>query len=191
MTEFIRTFIAIEPDENAKKQLAGFTEKLKRVIRGDINWTKPQNLHFTLKFLGEISPEKIEDIKNLLNTISRQHDSFSAKISGIGFFPDEKRPRILWAGLQDGREEMIGIAKSIEDEAEYLGFEREEREFRAHITIARIRDRHIRADGKTLKELSSEEICSFTADRIILFRSDLLPNGPRYSILAEFVLNRE
>ncbi|MGB9600221.1 MAG: RNA 2',3'-cyclic phosphodiesterase [Myxococcota bacterium] len=188
MGEFIRTFIAIEPDEEARDRLTSFVNSLKGIIRGDINWTRRENLHFTLKFLGEISFEKIEEVTHLLNNIAGQHKSFEVSIQTTGFFPDSKRPRIFWAGIEKGRDEILTITNEIESDCVYLGFERERREFKAHLTLARIRDPRIRIDLQKLEELSREEICRFNVDRIILYRSDLLRSGAKYTIIKDFRL---
>lgn len=189
MGEFIRTFIAIEPDEESKEKLTLFVDNLKNVIRGDLNWTKKENLHFTLKFLGEISKEKIEEVTNLLHNIANQSKSFYITISDIGFFPDIRRPRILWAGVKEGKDELIKIAQEIENDCEYIGFERERREFKAHLTLARIKDPHIKIDDKRLQNLSHTEICKFVVNKIILYKSELSPLGAKYSKICEFKLN--
>lgn len=187
--ELIRTFIAIEPDNDARKRIISFTQSIKRGIRGDINWTREENLHFTLKFLGEIPSEKVEEIKGILNRVSIRHDIFRVRMGNVGFFPDSKRPRILWIGVKMGSEILIKLAKRIEEELEVLGFERERREFKAHLTIARIKSHNIKIDSHILKGLD-EDICEFEVDKIILYRSDLLPTGARYSKIQEFYLNR-
>ncbi|MCX7943829.1 MAG: RNA 2',3'-cyclic phosphodiesterase [Deltaproteobacteria bacterium] len=188
MNKFIRAFIAIEPEIHAKDQIITFIEKIKKVIKGDINWTKKENLHFTIKFLGEIPQDKIEDIKRLLYVVSTEHSPFLIKVAGIGFFPDNKRPRIIWLGLRDGREELIDIVNSIENKVESIGFSRERREFKAHLTVARIKSNNIKIEMGTLNELLHKDICDFFADRIILYKSDLLPSGAKYTALGEYGL---
>ncbi len=188
MGGFIRTFTAIDPDKAGREKLLSFSERAKMAIRGYINWTKRENLHFTLKFLGEISPERLQEVIHLLNKLCTKYTPFRATISGTGFFPDIRKPRIFWAGLREGREEITRIAKEIETDCEYLGFEREKREFKSHITLARIRDPHIRIDHKMLETISKEEICSFNVDRIILYKSDLTQEGAVYSVMKEFYL---
>ncbi|MCX7957679.1 MAG: RNA 2',3'-cyclic phosphodiesterase [Deltaproteobacteria bacterium] len=190
MDEFIRTFIAIEPDEKAKERLLSFLDKARKAVRGDISWTRKENLHFTLKFLGEIPKVKITEIEHLIQTISERHSVFNIGIGGVGFFPDIRKPRIFWAGIKSGQDELMSLAQDIENDCEYLGFAREKREFKAHITIARIRDPRIKSDNTLLEKLSQEDICSFSADRIILYRSDLLPAGAKYTVLKEFLLKK-
>ncbi len=188
MGEFIRTFIAIDPDDKSRDKILSFIERAHSAIKGYVSWIKRDNLHFTLKFLGEISPEKIEDVTNLLNNLSLAHRSFKVTISKTGFFPDIKRPRIFWAGVKEGKEDIIRLVNDIESDCEYLGFEREKREFKAHITLARIKDPHIKIDPKILEEISRDEICNFIVDKITLYRSDLLPEGAKYSIIKELQL---
>lgn len=189
MEKLIRTFIAIELDGVSRHTLSSFIDEVKKAIRGNINWTKIENLHFTLKFLGEISNTQIEEVSNIINKITIRHTPFEAKVTGIGFFPAIKRPRIIWAGISDGKENMLKIANDIESSIEHLGFKKENREFTAHLTIARVRDYHIKIDHKILDALSKEDICTFKVDHITLFKSELLPSGPVYSILKEFPLS--
>jgi len=190
MGEFIRTFIAIDPDKDSTDKLVQFSGMLKPSLRGEVNWTKRDNLHFTLKFLGEISVERVEKAIDTLQVIAELYNRFQVSIGGIGFFPDMKRPRILWVGAREGREEMERLANLVENEFENIGFGRESREFKAHLTLARIKSPFIKIDPKAIEDLSVQTICNFEATNIILYRSDLLPSGPRYTIIKTFDLQK-
>ena len=190
MGEFIRTFIAIDPDDKSTERLMDFSNKLKMNIKGDIKWTKRENLHFTLKFLGEAPSEMVERSIDTLDTIAKHYKRFRVSIGGVGFFPDVKRPRILWVGAREGREEMESLANLIENKFENIGFSRESREFKAHLTLARIKSPFIKIDQKAIEEVSKETLCQFEVNSIILYRSDLFPSGPRYTAIRVFDLQR-
>lgn len=190
MDEFIRTFIAIEPDPDSKERILKFISDLKRQTRADVRWTNKENLHFTLKFIGEISPQRMAKVIDILHLIQEIHNPFYVSVSGVGFFPDRFRPRIIWVGVREGKEQMINLAKDIEERLESEGFSREKREFTAHLTIGRIRSPSFSPNHIITQEFADRDICRFTADRIILYKSDLQASGPIYSVINDFYLKK-
>lgn len=181
----MRTFIAIEIPQNIKQKIYDAFKKEREKEKG-IKWVEKENLHITLKFLGEIEKEKVKDIEKILDEIPLKFKSFEAKLEEIGTFPDFKNPRVLWVGVSP-REKIEEIFKFIEEriEKEKIDVSKEEREFHPHITIARIKVKgRFSFERKKFGE-------NFKINRIALFKSDLRPEGPIYTLLKEVELKDE
>jgi 2'-5' RNA ligase len=187
----IRAFLAIEPPEDILQAVARMQEKLKREISGRISWTKPQGQHLTLKFFGDISTE---DVKNICAAVQNRIASGSAlnlKIEKLGVFPDARRPRVLWCGITGDEEKLLAIQKQLDDDFASIGFPGEDRPFRAHLTLARIKDAHgLAGISEALTKHSGFVAGEFVGKELILFQSRLTPQGAIYTRLAEFVLGR-
>ena len=189
MSETIRTFIAIELNKEIQKELNLVQEKLKETDP-DVKWLNLSNIHLTLKFLGNIDPSQIEKIKTALNRIGEKTVSFILAFSKIGAFPKIDYPRVIWVGVSEGVEEVIRVNEVLEKALEELGFAREARPFHPHLTLGRVRS------GKAKEKLkNSIQSTPFTSQnkinvqKITLFRSELTPKGPLYSVLHEATLS--
>jgi RNA 2',3'-cyclic 3'-phosphodiesterase len=182
----MRTFIAIDLTEEIKKTLAGLQDELKK-SEADVKWVDPENIHLTLKFLGEISEEQVIQIKEVLDRVTSRLKPFEIGLSGIGAFPKLDYAKVIWAGIEKGKKETVDIAKNVETELERLGFAREDREFTAHLTIGRVRSGKNKEalKKKILSAHSSEPIAHSqqVISRIILYQSTLTPQGPIYTPL--------
>jgi 2'-5' RNA ligase len=185
MSGTLRTFIAIELTNELHEELRILQQELKK-SEIDAKWVSPENIHLTLKFLGNIDLNQAEQIKNILNEISKQSKPFYLNLSGIGVFPKLDHPRVLWVGVNEGKNESIEIAKKLEDDLEKIGFQKENRPFSPHLTLARIRSSK---NKDKLKELAEQT--SFTSNnkvyvnKLTLFKSTLTPKGSVYSILHQ------
>jgi len=185
----IRAFLAIEPPEDILQILSRLQEKLKREISGRISWTKPQSQHLTLKFFGDISTK---DTKNICSAVENRIASLSPlklKIEKIGVFPDARRPRVLWCGVTGDGEKLSALQKQLEGDFEGIGFPGEDRPFRSHLTLGRVKESH-GFDGisEALTKYKSFAAGVFECRQLILFQSKLLPQGAVYTKLAEFTL---
>lgn len=181
----VRTFIALPLPDSYQTLPGECADVLKGLVRSRPSWTKPGNLHITLKFLGDTAPDLIDALQQSLASI--QWRSFMLQVGAGGFFPSKGTPRVLWAGLAQGAKECGVLAKQVEEALVPQGFVPEDRPFRAHLTLARIK-KSFRDDPwiealKRMKELSREAI---HMDRFELIKSELTPRGPVYSTLAEF-----
>jgi len=180
MGETKRTFVAIELSAAVR---AGF-EELQRTLRragGDVRWVKPERAHLTLKFLGEATPEQIEGMGAALDEVGAATAPFEVAFRGLGVFPNERRPRVLWVGIAEGRERLEPLARAIDEQAAALGFERERRRFSAHITLGRVRS----PAGWERLSAAVEANGGFDAgrlhaDEVRLIQSILSPEGPTY-----------
>lgn len=179
----MRVFIAIEVPAAIQHQLAAIQEDLKPVTNS-ARWVAPESIHLTLKFIGETPEHQIPEIDSTL--IGLTWKPFTVSVHGVGFFPGNRSPRVFWAGLE--APSMEGLAQEIDTRIERLGFEREKRAFRPHITLARARDMRIHGALVAAAEKYEQHVFgSFTADRFYLIQSTLKPTGPVYNRLKEYL----
>lgn len=184
----MRTFIAIELPSKIKESLANVQNKLK-ATGADVKWVEPQNIHLTLKFLGEIDDKKLSRIAEIMNEIVENNNPFDIRISSIGAFPKIDFPRVIWVGVEKGNKETKEIAKALEDKICEVGIPKEDRTFSSHITIGRTRSTLNRI--KLVQELKNLAIgfekdnLDFSVTKITLFKSTLTPKGPLYEALKE------
>ncbi|WP_175059203.1 RNA 2',3'-cyclic phosphodiesterase [Thermococcus sp. 2319x1] len=183
----MRAFIAIDINDEVRQKLIEAQEKIEKTKSAKIKFVEPENLHLTLKFLGEITEEQAEHVKKLLEGIAKKHKKHRVKVKGIGVFPNYNYVRVIWAGVEnDG--EIRKMAKEIDNALFKLGFKREE-DFVSHITIGRVKFVKDKVELMlALKELSNEEFGEFEVGAIELKKSTLTPKGPIYETLARFEL---
>lgn len=186
----IRAFLAIEPPGNVLQEISRLQEKLKREISGRLSWTRPQGQHLTLKFFGDISRGDINKISDAVQKRIVPEQKLNLKIEKLGVFPDVKRPRVLWCAVTGDVERLINLQNKLDGDFAAIGFPEEERSFKAHLTLARIKDpRDITDMSEALKKHDSFKAGEFIADKLFLFQSNLSPQGAVYTKLAEFALS--
>jgi 2'-5' RNA ligase len=186
----IRAFLAIEPPENILQAMSRLQEKLKREIGGRISWTKPQGQHLTLKFFGDISTEDVKNICTAVQNRVASEPSLNLKIEKIGVFPDARKPRVIWCGVTGNEEKLSIIQKQLDNDFAGIGFPMEDRPFRAHLTLGRIKDSHgLTGISEALTKYSTFAAGEFNCTELILFQSRLTPQGAIYTKLAEFALS--
>src|SRR3989338_2661620 len=134
----IRAFIAVEIDPETRQKISELISKLKK-SNSDVKWITEDQMHLTLKFLGNIDNSKVQDISNALSSISNNFKSFAITLSGIGAFPNLNHPRVIWLGIDKGMDALKNLSERIENEMEKLGFEKENRGFTPHLTLGRLR----------------------------------------------------
>ena len=182
----LRAFIAIEIPSGIKKVIAAQTACLQTNSNRAVRWVAAENTHLTLKFLGETSPANVDMLSQALQGECSLLAPFDITVSGLGCFPNARRPRVIWIGLLVPSE-LTHLQHKIEAATARLGYTPEEKPFSPHLTIGRVREQ---ANGVELKELheSLEAISvgtlgTFTAHAVHLFKSELRPAGPVYSSL--------
>jgi 2'-5' RNA ligase len=184
-TEQIRTFIAIELPGVVKQALAQVQEKLKFTGDEPVNWVDPQNVHLTLKFLGNVDVNNTGKIAAAMETASNGIPTFDIQIGGIGAFPNLKRVQIVWMGLSGDLVKLDQLHMRIEANLIPLGFTAETRPFTPHLTIARLRNYASPEIRQKLGELITatpfEEQYTINVNTVYLVRSQLTPQGPIYS----------
>lgn len=188
----MRAFIAIELSGNTKDTLAKIQSHLK-YCGADVKWIEKDNIHLTLKFLGDITDYKSANIGTILDGIATSSKRFELTLKDIGAFPKIEFPRVIWAGLDKGAAESADIARRIDEELSKIGFERETRPFAAHVTIGRVRSPRNKAALKE-KILSMQDpqgathslpVCPQIITSVTLFQSTLTPKGSIYTKLHE------
>ncbi len=172
----MRAFIAIDLPEKIKSRIAELEDDFKKCDLA-FRWVRPENLHLTLKFLGDINQEQVSKIKEAITKISGKFTSFQASLNDFGFFPNERNPRIFFISI-DKEELLKSIARELEEGLEPLGFDKENR-FKSHITLARIKDLKNIDDLKPkIENIRLDE--KFLIHAIILYESTLTGEGPIY-----------
>jgi 2'-5' RNA ligase len=186
----MRTFVAIDIPSGIRHQIRELLDVLQRAASpsgSNVRWSRSEGLHITLKFLGEVSPEKAEQIKTQLQSV-RLADPLPIQVRGAGFFPNERAPRVIWVGIQAGPE-LAELARRIEESLAPLGIAKEDRPFSAHLTLGRLRapDKLV-AVRELLRQREPLEMGRFTAAEFYLYESQLAPGGSIYRRMARFPL---
>jgi RNA 2',3'-cyclic 3'-phosphodiesterase len=186
--EKVRIFVAVELTQEIKENLRVIQEELKKAS-ADVKWVKPENTHLTLKFLGYVFSQQIPEIINGLKNGLMGFGSFPVEIINIGSFPEKGRPRIIWAGVGAGKQDLIRLQGKVEDFLKKFTFSEEVREYVPHLTIGRARGLQ---NIKALQDLSiaknSVHFGKVFAEDVSIIRSDLKPDGPVYTILERIKL---
>ena len=184
----IRSFIAIDFPEETRKALEDIQKKLKQYGAG-VRWVKPGSIHLTLKFLGNIHAAQVEDIARAVAQEIRDQAPITLRPAGLGAFPSLRKPRVIWIGMEGEVQRLTGIQVRVDSALEPLGFVREKRGFRPHLTIGRVKDRRrLQSLIDAMAELEIPKFDSFDVTEIILYKSDLRPTGAIYTKLHRMPL---
>jgi len=180
----MRAFIAIDLPESVRAAFRR-TQALFRSGSPDARWTQPEGIHLTLKFLGEISDAKVKEVSESLKNLGR-FEGFGIELKGFGFFPDARRPRVLWAGVE-APAGLGQLAEQVEEAMRKIGFAREPRAFRPHLTLARFRVPQPQpALQALLTQQGEQELGNFAVSEFFLFESKLSPQGAEYRKVERF-----
>lgn len=183
----MRCFIAIDISEGIRQSIADVIGKCNQKSKG-IKWVAVENIHITLKFLGEVNEGLMPDIQKRLAPVCAARNIFGVNIKGAGAFPNFKYPNVLWIGI-DESEKLKRLYEDMEDVLSELGFEKENRKFSPHLTIGRIKDRKgIESVIKEIYTFKDAFFGSIDVNEILLMRSILKPEGAEYSKIAAFRL---
>jgi 2'-5' RNA ligase len=184
----MRTFIAIELPSEIKSALASLQTELRRA-GADVSWTRPENIHLTLKFLGEVDERRIGEVENVCVASAAEFRPFTLSLNETGVFPNARQPRILWAGLAGEIEKTVEMRKRLDDGLALIGFEREEKDFRPHLTIGRVKSNRKIRELLALAGARQVPALSFMVTEIVLMKSELHPAGARYTPVAKVSLS--
>lgn len=180
----MRLFVALDIPEETRNALRELVAKFASVARG-ARWVRPEGVHLTLKFIGWIANAKVPEIEKRLARV-RPHARVHVAFRNFGFFPNEKRPRVFWVGVEAGQE-LAALAAKIETELEPLGVPKEGREFTPHLTLARFKTNEGLAEMRSmLASLPSPDFGSMEATEFQLYESVLKSGGARYTKLASY-----
>jgi len=191
--EIIRAFIAIPLPRPLLEKLAVLQQKLeKQVPSRSVRWVRVEGIHLTLKFLGDTLTEKLPEIKQALTVVARHAPACTFTVYGLGCFPNPRRPRVVWVGVQEPMGRIAALQDAIEEVMAPFGYEPEGRGFTPHLTLGRVRRRTSRSDvtqvGEAVTSTTVGLLAEVPADRFALIRSVLKPTGAEYTTLEEFPL---
>jgi 2'-5' RNA ligase len=187
----MRVFIAVDIGEQIKEAIGRLQEQLRKktgIGKGQASWVRPDAMHLTLKFLGEIDDEQLAQVCTTVEEIAKGHKSFELDVESVGFFGG-RAAKVLWAGSGAGSEKLCALAKAIDERLAQAGFAKEDREFAVHLTLCRIKDI---AAGKSLAEAAGRfgdfKAGTVLIDAVKVYQSQLTPTGPIYTALGSYRL---
>jgi len=188
----IRSFIAVELTSDVKSGLRQLQNKLKSTEYTFVKWVVPEGIHLTLKFLGNIAPQKVSKITEVMEQAVRGLSAFRITISDVGGFPSLRKPRVIWVGIDGSMKNLMDLQQHIDDGLVQLGFAKETRSFTPHLTLARLREEVSSRDRQVFGEMIIKKaphiFCEMTVGSINLMKSQLLPTGAVYNRLSEVKL---
>jgi 2'-5' RNA ligase len=183
----MRLFVAVSLPPEVRERLAAVQDRLRRT-QADVSWVRAENIHVTLKFLGETEEKRLERIRPALDEVARAGEPFPMEVAGVGSFGG-RIPRVVWVGVGEGAERLTQLAGRIEKALGRVGFPTERRGFTAHLTLGRVRSpRNAEALLAALQEFHAEGFGSVMTTEFELMRSDLKPTGSVYTVLERFPL---
>lgn len=185
----LRLFIAVPAPEEVRAAAEEVIASLRG--SGDVRWVAPHLLHLTLKFLGPTPPEKVEEIRGVLAKTSNNYSPFMVELGDAGAFPNPRKPQTIWLAVRGDVERLRQLADGVDGAVHPLGFEREKRAYKAHLTIGRVKSpRGLAELSRRLAETAARKrrAVSWPVEEIQLVRSDLRPGGPEYTTLERFPL---
>jgi 2'-5' RNA ligase len=187
-----RIFTAIDISAEARRKVSAYIENLRRQFPAlRVGWDKPEKLHLTLKFLGETDEQQLAKLSQAVEKAAREISAFQLRLAGTGVFPNQRKARVLWLGVKDEKGNLRALNEALENEGERHGFAREKRDFKAHLTIARLRQPE---QSKSLVEAHLQETFAaveFEVSEIVIYESELSPQGSRYTVVSKHGLKSE
>jgi len=187
----MRVFIAIEIDEVVRRDLADLQSELQGKVdikRSDAKWVNPDNVHLTLKFLGEIKDTEVVEVCNIAREVAARHRDFDIEVGRVGHFGG-RSARVLWVGAGDECAELLKLQQDLEDRLAEAGLPKENRKYSGHLTLCRIRNPKA---GFKLAELAEEyrdfKLGTIPAGAVTVYQSELTPSGSVYTVLGRYEL---
>lgn len=190
MSENYRLFIAIELPSSLRLPVQSTLKALQQAVPANtVKWVQPDNMHLTLKFLGDVPTHQISAIENSLQTAAMSHLPFEIEVVGVGCFPNSSRPNVIWIGINSAENHLTRLRDSVEQQIAPLGYPTEGREFSPHLTLGRLkRDLAkpiVTKIGQAVQGINVGKLGEWPCDSVRLMRSELRPEGPIYTCLAE------
>jgi 2'-5' RNA ligase len=186
----VRTFIAIELDKAVGAGLERVQERLREHVPSrSVRWVRPEGIHLTLKFLGDTPVDQVDVVKVAMVQAVAESWCFDVVVGGLGCFPNARRPRVVWIGLQEPTGALDALRDRIETHVAPLGFPTEKRPFHPHLTLGRVQ-RHasrsvVQKIGEVVSTSTFGKIGEMAVSHVSHIKSDLLPNGAVYTTLSE------
>ncbi len=186
----LRTFIAIELDQELRDNLGRLQDQLRAQIPpGSVRWVRPEGIHLTLKFLGDTSLETVAEVKAALARAAAGIGPFTFTVIGLGCFPNTRAPRVVWVGVEEPTGTLVRLRDAVEAQVAPLGFPTERRSFSAHLTLGRVQRRasksEVREVGRVVAATAIGKLDEMEVGAVSYIKSDLKPSGAVYSALFE------
>ncbi len=187
--EAIRTFIAIKIPDDIQRKLSGIQDKLKQ-SGAHVSWVKPDNIHLTLKFLGNMEEQRIPDITACIEKSAASVKPFQLQVGYAGAFPNVRFPRVIWVGVTDDETNSLKTLQSgLSSCLGTLGFQEENERFQPHLTLGRVRSQKSRSSLlRAIESMVNIWVGQISVDIVYLVRSELRPTGAKYTDLARVIL---
>ena len=189
----LRAFIAVELSLDLRKSVYAATAKLQSEVGGLVRWVPMENMHLTLKFLGDVSPSNVDLLSGMLRAETDLFQCFELRLNGLGSFPSLKRPRVIYIGIQ-APSVLESLQRGIESASRRLGYESEERGFSPHLTIGRVKQNATATEQqmirRALEQTKIDSLGTTRVDSVELFKSDLRPTGSVYTRLFSAPLKK-
>jgi 2'-5' RNA ligase len=192
----VRLFVAIELPAGLRRLLEERSDTLSSMMDANIvRWVRPDGIHLTLKFLGEVAGEKLDAVKGALKTIGPRFSPLEYSVGGLGCFPNTRRPRVIWIGVRERSGNLEALQAEIEQAFHALDFEKERRPFHPHLTLGRVRRgvRHVesQAVANAIMRMEPVSLGDYRVEEICLYRSELKPTGAVYTKLLVVPLEKQ
>jgi 2'-5' RNA ligase len=188
----MRVFIAIDIDEQIRAGISRLQQQLQNkadIKKGDVKWVEPDNIHLTLKFLGEIKDEQSVDVCNIVKEVAGIHSSFELAVESVGCFGG-RSAKVLWVGLGEGSNNLLQLQKDLDEQLALAGWLPESREFSGHLTLCRVKNP--KAGFKLaamIEDYKDFKLGTMSADSVCVYESQLTPSGPIYTVLGEYKMS--
>ncbi len=180
---FVRTFVAVLLADELKSRISEVQRQAKK-LAPDVKWVEPENFHITLKFLGNIRECALDDVFSAVEDAAKSYPKFEVSVGGLGTFPNVKNARVVWVGIEAGHEKLAALASAIDVRLAELGFPQEDRDFKSHITIGRVKSKkHLGALAQGIEKIKADNLGTQKVSSIAVMQSTLRPEGPVYSPL--------
>lgn len=184
----MRVFVAVPLPDECRTMLEQQQRRL-QLHKADVRWVSPRSIHLTLKFLGEADQDALSPLIDALETASETAHAFQVQVRGLGCFPNLRNPRIVWSGIEGDAHSLAQLQRKVDAACSRMGFEPEERDFRPHLTLGRVKGKRNLQPLLDCIKIGSELECSFTVDHYNLYKSTLKPQGAEYSVLKTVTLH--
>ena len=193
--EQVRSFVAVELPEELKRELIALNGRLKSGGHAGVRWVDPRGIHLTLKFLGDVSLDRLDDITAALVEATRGLSPFQLEVGGLGVFPNPRRVRVAWVGISGEIDRLQHLQQQVESSLAKIGFPAEARGFTPHLTLARVRDQvspdEQQSFGHFIESSDFKSSHNIMVDTVFLMRSQLTRQGAIYSRLSSVELGKD
>ncbi len=178
-----RIFIAVDISNEARQRVVQHIDEMRQLTKAvRVRWERPEKLHITLKFLGDVNDRQLAHVRDIVGSIAKTEEPLTAELAGTGVFPNEQRAHVLWIGMRRGGDKVIEIARQVESMCGQFGFAEDDRAFSPHLTIARLKDRRHSRELIVQHLEANFEPVAFEVREFKIYESKLLPSGSIYTV---------